>query len=65
MEKKLEILTTIREKGMDLNELLEDYKEFYTEENKIHVVDVAGKDLKSYRTKKRNENERTHNSGLA
>lgn len=45
MDKKLEILTTIRENGMDLNGLLDDYKEFYTEENKIHVVDVADEGL--------------------
>lgn len=45
MEKKLEILTTIRKNGMDLRELLDDYKEFYTEENKIHVVDVADEGL--------------------
>ncbi len=45
IEKKLEILTTIRENGMDLNELLDDYKEFYIEENKIHVVDVADEGL--------------------
>lgn len=45
MDKKLEILTTIREDGMDLNGLIDDYKEFYTEENKIHVVDVADEGL--------------------
>ena len=45
MDKKLEILTTIRENGMDLNGLLDDYKEFYKEENKIHVVDVADEGL--------------------
>lgn len=45
MDKKLEILTTIRENGMDLNGLLDNYKEFYTEENKIHVVDVADEGL--------------------
>lgn len=45
MEKKLEILTTIRENGMDLNGLLDDYKEFYKEENKIHVVEVADEGL--------------------
>jgi hypothetical protein len=41
MDRKLEILKTIRENDIDLNELLNGYKEFYTEENKIHVVDVA------------------------
>lgn len=41
MDKKLEILKTIRENDIDINELLFDYKEFYTQENKIHVVDVA------------------------
>lgn len=45
MEKKLEILKTIRDNGIDLTELLVDYKEFYTEENKIHVVDVADEGL--------------------
>ena len=41
MDKKLEILNTIRENKIDLNELMDEYKEFYTEENKIHVVDIA------------------------
>jgi hypothetical protein len=41
MDKKLEILQTIKDYDIDLTELLNDYKEFYTEENKIHVVDVA------------------------
>ncbi len=45
MEKKLEILNTINENKIDLNELIDDYKEFYTEENKIHVVDVADEGL--------------------
>lgn len=45
MEGKLEILKTIRENEIDLNELLNDFKEFYTEENKIHVVEVADKGL--------------------
>jgi hypothetical protein len=45
MDRKLEILKTIRENEIDLNELLNDYKEFYTEENKIHVVDVAHEGL--------------------
>lgn len=45
MDKKLEILNTIRENKIDLNELLDEYKEFYTEENKIHVVDVADEGL--------------------
>lgn len=45
MEKKLEILNTIRESGIDINELIDEYKEFYTEENKIHVVDVADEGL--------------------
>jgi hypothetical protein len=45
MDKKLEILNTIRESKIDLNELLDEYKEFYTEENKIHVVDVADEGL--------------------
>jgi hypothetical protein len=45
MDKKLEILKTIKDNGIDLTELLNDYKEFYTEENKIHVVDVADEGL--------------------
>ena len=45
MERKLEILKTIRENNIDLKELISDYKEFYTEENKIHVVDVADEGL--------------------
>jgi len=45
MDKKLEILKTIKDNGIDLTELLIDYKEFYTEENKIHVVDVADEGL--------------------
>jgi len=46
MERKLEILQTIIENGIDLDNLLDEYKEFYTEENKIHVVDVADEGLK-------------------
>lgn len=38
-------MNTIRENKIDLNELLDEYKEFYTEENKIHVVDVADEGL--------------------
>ena len=45
MDRKLEILKSIKENGIDLNELILDYKEFYTEENKIHVVDVADEGL--------------------
>ncbi len=45
MEKKLEISNTINENKIDLNELIYDYKEFYTAENKIHVVDVADEGL--------------------
>ena len=45
MEKKLEILQTIKDNNIDLSELLNEYKEFYTEENKIHVVDVADEGL--------------------
>lgn len=45
MDKKLEIMKTIKENEIDLTELLNDYKEFYTEENKIHVVDVADEGL--------------------
>ena len=45
IERKLEILKIIKENNIDLKELIEDYKEFYTEENKIHVVDVADSGL--------------------
>lgn len=45
MDKKLEILKKIKDNGIDLNELLKEYKEFYTEENKIHVVEVADEGL--------------------
>ena len=45
MEKKLVILQTIKDNNIDLSELLNEYKEFYTEENKIHVVDVADEGL--------------------
>ena len=45
MDKKLEILKKIKDNNIDLTELLNDYKEFYTEENKIHVVDVADEGL--------------------
>lgn len=41
MEKKLEIMRVMRENEMDLNEVLSGYKEFYTEENKRHVVEIA------------------------
>ena len=45
MEKKLEILQKIKENNIDLPELLNDSKEFYKEENKIHVVDIAEEGL--------------------
>jgi len=45
MDKKLEILNAIRGNKIDLNELTDEYKKFYTEENKIHVVDVADEGL--------------------
>jgi len=41
MEKKIEILNIIRENKIDLLELLNEYKDFYIEENKIHVADIA------------------------
>ena len=41
MERKIEILKIMKENEINLDELLYDYKEFYTQENKIHVVDVA------------------------
>jgi len=46
IDKKLEILKTIKENNIDIDQLLLEYKEFYTEENKIHVVDVADEGLK-------------------
>lgn len=46
MERKLEIIQTIKDNGIDLANLLDEYKEFYTEENNIHVVDVADEGLK-------------------
>lgn len=55
MEKKIEILRTIRENGIDLTELLYEYKEFYTEENKIHVVDVADEGLEILLRNEKNE----------
>lgn len=55
MDKKLEILKKIKDNGIDLSELLNDYKEFYTEENKIHVVDVADEGLEILLKKKTNE----------
>lgn len=45
MEKKVEILKTIMENNIDLNDLIGEYKEFYIEENKLHVVDVADSGL--------------------
>jgi hypothetical protein len=45
LDRKLEILKTIKDNKIDLKELLDEYKEFYTEENKIHVVDVANEGL--------------------
>lgn len=55
IERKLEILKRIKENGIDLNELLDEYKEFYTEENKIHVVDVADSGLEILLNHKRNQ----------
>ena len=45
MDMKLEILKTIIDNKMDLTELIDDYKKFYKEENKIHVVDIADEGL--------------------
>ena len=45
MDKKVEILKTIIGNKLNLKELILEYKEFYTEENKIHVVDVADEGL--------------------
>lgn len=45
MDKKLEILQTIKDNDIDLTELLDYYKEFYIEENKVHVADVADEGL--------------------
>lgn len=45
MEKKVEIIRIIIDNKLNLSELILEYKEFYTEENKIHVVDVADEGL--------------------
>ena len=45
MDKKVEILKIIIENKIDLSELIQEYKEFYTKENKIHVVDCADEGL--------------------
>ncbi len=45
MDKKVEILQTIIDNKICLIKLIQEYKEFYTEENKIHVVDIADKGL--------------------
>lgn len=46
MEKKLEILKTIKDHQINLNDLINDYKDFYREEKKIHVVNSANEGLK-------------------
>lgn len=46
MAEKVEILNIILENKINLIELLNEYKEFYIEENKNHVADVADEGLK-------------------
>lgn len=46
MEKKLEILQKIRDNKIDLNQLLDEYKEFYINENKAHVAEIADEGYK-------------------
>lgn len=45
IEKKLEIMRVLRENNVDINEVLSGYKEFYTEENKKHVAEIADEGL--------------------
>lgn len=45
MDKKVEILKTIIENKFNLTDLIQEYKEFYNEENKIHVVEIADEGL--------------------
>jgi len=40
MDKKVEILNTILENKISLTDLIQDYKDFYLEENKRNVVDA-------------------------
>lgn len=46
IEKKLEIFNIIKENNIDLKELLNEYKQFYIEENKPHVADIADEGYK-------------------
>lgn len=46
MNQKLQILNKIRKSGIDLVELIAEYKEFYLEENKPHVAKAADDGLK-------------------
>ena len=46
MEKKLEILQKIRDNKIDLNQLLDEYKEFYINENKAYVAEIADEGYK-------------------
>jgi len=46
MNQKLQILNKLRENGIDLGELIAEYKEFYLEENKPHVAKAADNGLK-------------------
>lgn len=36
--RKLEILKIIQENHLEISDIIEEYKDFYIEENKIHVV---------------------------
>ena len=42
----LEILQKIRDNKIDLNQLLDEYKEFYINENKAHVAEIADEGYK-------------------
>lgn len=41
MDKKVEILKTILDNNISLTDLIQEYKEFYFEENKRNVVDAV------------------------
>jgi hypothetical protein len=45
IEQKLDILKTIKSNKIDLKELVEDYSDFYLEENKRHVVNAVAEGL--------------------
>ena len=41
MDKKIEIIKTILENNLNLMTIIKDYKQFYSEENKRHVIDAV------------------------